>query len=116
MSTHLACHTCNEMTSSDKINYCDDCGLAFCNKHGTHLRYPDVIEDCFFCARCMDEDDDEILKDEYVVEAIIDREEHELLDEIEGDKQAIEYFSSEHSDEFGEKGKKRLEDMRKELL
>lgn len=59
-----------------------------------------------------EEDDEDIERDEYVIEAIIEREECELLDDIEGDKQAIDYFS-EHSNEFSEKHQKRLEEMRR---
>jgi hypothetical protein len=48
------------------------------------------------------EEDEEIENDEYVIEAIIEREEHELLDEIEGDKESIDYFS-EHSNALSDK-------------
>lgn len=57
-----------------------------------------------------EEEDEDIEGDEYVIEAIIEREECELLDEIEGDKQAIDYFS-EHSNALSDKSQKRLEEM-----
>lgn len=81
----------------------------YCGDTEYHVHYLDGVIPVYVPY----EDDEEILDDEYVVEAIIEREECELLDEIEGDKQAIDYFSSEHSDEFGEKSLLRLEEMRK---
>lgn len=59
-------------------------------------------------------EDDEILDDEYVMEAISEREEHELIKSLEGDKQSIDYFC-QHSEGLSEKSKKMLEKMRESI-
>jgi hypothetical protein len=83
----------------------------YCGDEEYHIHYLDGIIPVYVPFEEA-EDDDEIYEDEHVMEAIIEREEHDLLKDIEGDKHSVDYFS-EHNDGFSDEAKKKLEEMRR---
>ncbi len=89
----------------------------YCHEIEYETRYLDGVIPVLVPVDVWDEDedeDDEILDDEHVIQAVIEKDEYELISSLEGDKQSIDYFC-EHSEGLSEKGKKMLEKMRESI-